>query len=55
MRPADDLVVTAAGLAGGASFAEVLNIESVRNLSDPLRDETLKLLAQHKVDVAARN
>jgi hypothetical protein len=51
MRPADDLVVLAAGLAGGAKFTEVLDLDSVRKLSDPLRDETLKVLANHKIEL----
>jgi hypothetical protein len=50
-RPADQLVAMAAGLAGGASFAEVLDVESVRNLADPLRDETVELVNRHKVEI----
>jgi len=49
-RPADKLVMMAAGLAGGASFAEVLDVESVRALSDPLRDEALAILKRHQVE-----
>src|SRR4051794_22403649 len=48
-RPDDKLVAMAAGLAGGTSFAEVLDIESVRNLSDPLREEALAILANQQV------
>ena len=48
-KPADDLVVMAAGLAGGASFAEVLDVASVQELSDPLRDAALKILAGHNL------
>jgi hypothetical protein len=50
-RPGDQLVAMAAGLAGGASFAEVLDVESVRNLADPLRDETVELVNRHKVEI----
>jgi hypothetical protein len=50
-RPADKLVAIAAGLAGGASFAEVLDVDSVRNLSDPLRDETIEILNRHKEEI----
>jgi hypothetical protein len=50
-RPSDDLVVMAAGLAGGAKFTEVLDLDSVRTLSDPLRDETVKILRQHKIEL----
>jgi len=50
-RPSDDLVVMASGLAGGAAFNEVLDLDSVRKLSDPLREETLKILNQHKINI----
>jgi hypothetical protein len=50
-RPADELVALASGLAGGASFAEILDVESVRNLSDPLRDETIAICHRHKVEI----
>jgi hypothetical protein len=50
-RPADKLVAMASGLAGGASFSEVLDVESVRNLSDPLRDEIAGLIQRHQVEI----
>ncbi len=50
-RPSDQLVAMASGLAGGASFAEVLDVESVNNLSDPLRDEAIELLRRHNVEI----
>jgi hypothetical protein len=50
-RPADKLVALASGLAGGTSFSEVLDVESVRNLDDPLRDQAMKILEQHKVEI----
>ena len=50
-RPADSLVVMAAGLSGGQSFTEVLDVESVRNLEDPLRDEAVELIRRHKVEI----
>jgi hypothetical protein len=50
-RPADKLVAMATGLAGGNSFAEVLDIGSVRTLTDPLRDETIEILRQHGIEV----
>jgi hypothetical protein len=47
IRPPDQLIALAAGLAGGHSFAEVVDVDSVRNLSDPLRDEALELVKKH--------
>ena len=43
----DELVTVASGLAGGASFAEVLDLASLRNLSDPLRQEITAILRGH--------
>lgn len=51
VRPNDDLVVKAAGFAGGSSFAEVADIEGIRTLQDPVREEALRLLRQHGNDV----
>jgi hypothetical protein len=50
-RPSDELVTTAAGLAGGASFTEILEVESVRDLDDPLRDEAIAVLNRHRVEI----
>jgi hypothetical protein len=43
-RPPDHLVTIASGLAGGTTFAEVLDIESVRNLRDPMREDVAAIL-----------
>jgi hypothetical protein len=50
-RPSDQLVAMASGLAGGTSFSEILDVESVRNLADPLRDQTIEILSRHKVEI----
>jgi hypothetical protein len=47
IRPPDELVTVASGLAGSASFAEVLDLASVRNISDPLREEVAGILRNH--------
>ena len=47
IRPADHLVTVASGLAGGTTFAEVLDLQSVRTLKDPLREEVEKILRSH--------
>jgi len=39
IRPPDNLVTIASGLAGGASFSEVLDVNTVQNLRDPLREQ----------------
>jgi hypothetical protein len=47
VRPPDNLVSVASGLAGGTSFSEVLAVESVRNLRDPLREEVAAVFRSH--------
>ena len=48
-RPSDKLVTMAAGLAGGVTFSEVMDIESVRDLPDPLRDEVSGILQRRQI------
>jgi hypothetical protein len=52
-RPGDELVAMASGLTGGASFAEILDVNSVKELSDPLRDETLGILRRNNIEMDA--
>ena len=47
IRPPDNLVTMASGLAGGTSFAEVLDLETVRKLRDPLREEIATTFRTH--------
>ena len=47
IRPEDDLVVRAAGMAGGSSFTEVVDISSIHNLSDPFKVEVERIMHQH--------
>ena len=49
-RPSDKLIALASGLAGGASFAEILDTDSVWNLSDPLRDEALEIVKKYQAE-----
>jgi len=51
IRPPDNLVTMASGLAGGAAFAEVLDLDSVRSLRDPLREEVTGILRNHGQEV----
>ncbi len=51
IRPPDNLVTVASGLAGGTSFAEVLDMESVRNLQDPMRQEVAAILQSHNQEL----
>jgi hypothetical protein len=51
VRPPDNLVAVASGLAGGTSFAEVLDMDSVRNLQDPLRQEIAAIFRKHGQEI----
>jgi hypothetical protein len=51
VRPPDNLVNVAAGLAGGTTFAEVLDVDTVRNLQDPLREEIGAILRSHQQEL----
>jgi hypothetical protein len=47
MRPPDSLVTVASGLAGGASFAEVLDLSTIQSLKDPLREQIAAVFRTH--------
>jgi hypothetical protein len=51
VRPPDNLVTMASGLAGGASFAEILDLGSLRNVQDPLRQEIAAILRSHGQEI----
>jgi hypothetical protein len=51
VRPPDNLVTMAAGLAGGTSFAEVLDLATLGHLNDPLREEIAKILRSHGQEI----
>jgi hypothetical protein len=47
VRPPDHLVMVASGLAGGTTFSEVLDVESARNLHDPMRQAMSEIFRSH--------
>jgi hypothetical protein len=47
MRPPDSLVTVASGLAGGASFSEVIDLSTVQQLKDPLREQVAAIFHNH--------
>jgi hypothetical protein len=47
VRPSDEMVTRAAGFAGGDHFTEVIDLDGVRELQDPLREEVAQILKQH--------
>jgi len=51
VRPADNLVSVASGLAGGDTFAEVLDLASVQALKDPFREQVASILRSHGQEI----
>jgi hypothetical protein len=47
LRPTDHLVTMASGVAGGATFSEVLDLQSAHGLRDPLRHEVAEIFKRH--------
>jgi hypothetical protein len=47
IRPPDSLITVASGLAGGASFSEVLDLGTVKNFKDPLREQIAAIFRSH--------
>ena len=47
MRPDDNLVNLASGIAGGTSFTEVIDLRSLRGLEDPVRSAITPILGSH--------
>jgi hypothetical protein len=47
IRPPDNLVTLASGLAGGTSFAEVLDVATARGMIDPLREQIAPIFRSH--------
>lgn len=50
MRPPDNLVLVATGVAGGNVFEEVIDLDTAREMSDPLREQVGGILRAHGED-----
>jgi hypothetical protein len=46
-RPSDDVVSLASGVSGGNAFEEILDLDAVRSMSDPLRDQIKSIVQNH--------
>jgi hypothetical protein len=46
-RPPDDVVLQSAELTGIAAFEEVVNVDDIMRLTDPLKDRLLEIARQH--------
>jgi hypothetical protein len=46
-RPSDDVILQSAELTGMDAFEEVVNVQDISGLRDPLKDRLLELARQH--------
>ncbi|HEY3883859.1 MAG TPA: hypothetical protein VGL62_01530 [Vicinamibacterales bacterium] len=54
MRPSDDIILESAELTGMDAFEEVVNLDDLSNLSDPLKERLREALREHAPDVTIR-
>ena len=47
MRPSDQIVVLASGVSGRNAFEEIIDLDAVRQISDPVREQIRQLLETH--------
>lgn len=47
IRPPDDILIQSTELSGSMAFEEVIQLEDIARMSDPLRDQLLGLVAAH--------
>ena len=46
-RPSDEIVLLASGVSGGNAFEEVIDLGTIRQMSDPLRTQVQKIFESH--------
>ena len=47
MRPPDEVIIQSTEISGSMAFAEVVNLEDIARMSDPLRDHLLEIVKSH--------
>jgi hypothetical protein len=47
IRPSDDLVDITSALSGGDAFQEIIDLQALGKLRDPLREQFAEILRQH--------
>lgn len=52
-RPADDLILTAVSFSGVPAFIELIGLDTIRNLEDPLKAKIEALLSAEGITLAA--
>ncbi len=52
VRPPDDVIMQSVELSGMDAFEEVINVDDIARMSDPLKDRLMQLAAAHGETVA---
>ena len=53
-RPSDAVIIESAEVTGMDAFEEVVKVEDIERLRDPLRERLLEMVAQHAPDLVPR-
>ena len=53
IRPSDELIIESTEISGRDAFEEVVNLDDVRNLKDPLKMQLAEIARSHGEDLAA--
>jgi hypothetical protein len=51
-RPSDAMIIESAEVTGMDAFEEVIKVEDIQQLRDPLREELLEIARQHAPELA---
>ncbi len=52
IRPPDTVIIENTEISGQNAFEEIINLEDLRNLEDPLRSQLMELAGSHGADLA---
>jgi hypothetical protein len=52
IRPSDELIIQSTEISGRDAFEEVVNLDDLRNLQDPLKSQLLELAKSHGEELA---
>ena len=53
IRPSDELIIESTEISGRDAFEEVVNLDDIRNLSDPLKSQLMEIARSHGEDLGA--
>jgi len=53
MRPPDAIILQSTQLSGTTTFEEIVNMDDISALTDPVRDRVLELIKEHGAGLEA--